>query len=340
MTHERELTGPVDLCTPRGRLHPEARGWSRRPELRANLVRAWGRKKRWDYWCVLADDVIASLVIADVDYVGLASCWVLDRSTRNEATAGTMAPFGGGIDLPERVCTGTVAHRAKTVEVVIDERPDHTRLRASAPRSAQGPIEIDVVVAKPADVESLNVVIPWSERRFQFTSKQNSRTATGTVRVGDRTWELGDGRTAWGIQDLGRGVWPYSIRWNWAAATGPARDGRLVGLQFGGKWTVGTGATENALCVDGRLTKISDELVWDYSWEEPLRPWRVRTEDGRVDCTLTPDFDRFDSTDLKVLKMEVHQCFGRWTGHVTADDGVTAELDGIHGFAEEARNRW
>lgn len=340
MSHEREITTPVDLCTPAGRLHPDARGWSRRPLLRANLRRAWGRKKRWDYWCVLADDVIASLVIADVDYAGLASCWVLDTATCEEATAGTLAPFGGGITLPDQVCTGTARHRAKAIEVCIEERADATRLVASAPSSARGPIEIDVLVAKPAGVDSLNVVIPWSERRFQFTSKQNSRPATGTITVGDRTWQLGGDTEAWGVQDLGRGIWPYSNRWNWAAATGRAADGRLVGLQFGGKWTVGTGATENALCIDGHLTKLGEELVWDYSWETPLDPWRVRSHDGTVDLTLTPTFDRYDSTDLKVLKMEVHQCFGRWSGQVVGDDGSPAVLDGILGFAEEARNRW
>lgn len=50
-----------------------------------------------------------------------------------------------------------------------------------------------------------------------------------------------------------------------------------MGLQLGGKWTVGTGMTENALCVDGRLTKIGEELDWGYS--DFLGPWTVRTPD-------------------------------------------------------------
>ena len=68
---EREISGPVDLCDERGRLNPDARGWSRQPALRANLSRAYGRKKRWDYWCVIAPDVIVSFVYADIDYAGL-----------------------------------------------------------------------------------------------------------------------------------------------------------------------------------------------------------------------------------------------------------------------------
>ena len=237
------------------------------------------------------------------------------------------------------MCTGTasIAHKGFRLEII--ESADATGLRVHAPSSSGGAIDVDVTVAKPADHESLNVVIPWSDTRFQFTSKQNTRPATGTIRVGDRSWAVGN--DAWGVQDLGRGIWPYANRWNWAAGSGHAADGRVVGLQFGGKWTEGTGFTENALCIDGHLTKISEELEWSYSWDDPMAPWRVRTTGSdQVDVVLTPFFDRYDNTDLKVLKMEVHQCFGTWAGTVIADDGTPAVIERLDGFAEEARNRW
>jgi hypothetical protein len=304
--------------------------------LRANLTRAWGRKKRWDYWCVITPEVVASLVYADVDYAGLANCWVLDRGDHRQVTAGLLRPFGRGFELPEQVCTGTVSIDDRALSLRIEEHDDVTRLGADAPSGA-GRISIDVSVSKPPGHESLNVVIPWSDRKFQFTSKQNSRPATGTITVGERSWTVG-ATEDFAVQDLGRGIWPYSNRWNWGAASGRSVDGRLVGLQFGGKWTEGTGYTENALCVDGRLTKIHDELEWTYSWDDPMQPWHVGGE--AVDVTLTPTFDRYDDTDLKVLKMEVHQCFGTWSGIIRDEWGAIIAIDAIHGFAEEARNRW
>lgn len=336
---EREYTEPVDECDARGRLNPAARGWSRTPLLRANLRRAWGRKKKWDYWCVNTPDLVVSFVYADVDYAGLANVWVMEHSTGLQAGGGVLVPFARGFSMPELVCHGAVQHVGKGFRLRIAETTTHTELQSSAARTPHGPLEVDIRVAKPAGHEGLNVMIPWSDRRFQFTSKQNTRPATGTVRLGDRTWEVGE--DAWGVQDLGRGIWKYRNRWNWAAASGHATDGRVVGLQFGGKWTEGTGATENALCIDGRLTKLSEELVWDYSWDDPMQPWGVRTPGSdQVDVTLTPTFDRYDVTDVKLLKMEVHQCFGTWSGRVVGDDGVPVEIDGIRGFAEEARNRW
>ena len=62
------------------------------------------------------------------------------------------------------------------------------------------------------------------------------------------------------------------------------RDGASVlGLQLGGKWTVGTGFTENGVLLDGVLTKLGSELVWDYDWDEPLAPWRITDPDGQIE---------------------------------------------------------
>ncbi len=170
-----------------------------------------------------------------------------------------------------------------------------TRLTGTWTETDGRPATLDVTVADPPGHESLNVVIPWSETRFQFTSKHQARPATGTLTVGDRKYRLGDNDAAWGVLDVGRGRWPYRTRWNWGGGAGPAGDGRTIGLQIGGKWTDGTGFTENGVLIDGRLTKIGDELAWDYDWDRPLEPWRVRSSDGAMDLTLVPVHDRHET---------------------------------------------
>lgn len=338
-TSEPEILEPVDLCDESGRLAVGARGWSRRPLHRANLQGRSGRKKRWDYWCIITPEVIASVTYADVDYLGLGTVWVLDRTTESQGGSTLMRPFGRGFQLPEQPCTGSMAARGGAVDIAIDERSDCTSIVARGGRGDEA-ASVDVSIDRPVGYESMNVVIPWSDRTFQFTSKQTARSATGTLRLGLKSWDLVDGE-AWAVLDLGRGIWPYANRWNWAAASGRTENGEVVGVQFGGKWTVGTGFTENALYVDGRLSKIGEELEWTYQWDQPMQPWRVRTRDSdQVDVTLTPTFDRHDRTNIGVLSMEVHQCFGTWSGTIRTDDGRQHRIAGIHGFAEEARNRW
>ena len=192
------------------------------------------------------------------------------------------------------------------------------------------------------------MVIPWSSSRFQYTSKHQARPAWGALQVGEVEHRVGvhPGDTldpaaqAWGVLDVGRGRWPYSTRWNWGGGAGRSAEGPVVGLQFGAKWTEGTGATENGVIVDGVLTKIGAELDWTYDWDRPLEPWHVQHPDGSLDLVLTPTYDRHTKVNALVLATEVHQVFGTWSGHVTADDGRTLHVDGVLGFAEESRSRW
>jgi len=114
----------------------------------------------------------------------------------------------------------------------------------------------------------------------------------------------------------------------------------VVGLQFGAKWTEGSGFTENGVIVDGRLSKIGRELRWDYDWDEPMRPWRVVDPDGQLDVTLHPRHDKHSQVGDGTFGSETHQVFGTWSGTVRTDDGVQLAFDALQGFAEEARQLW
>jgi hypothetical protein len=45
-------------------------------------------------------------------------------------------------------------------------------------------------------------------------------------------------------------------------------------------------------------------------------------------------------TNLLVIRSEVHQMFGRYTGTVIDDDGNTIPINGIVGWAEEHHAKW
>lgn len=340
---EPEITSWVELCMPDGRmLNPLALGWSRTPLHRANLRGGFGRTKRWDYWAVLADDFAFSAVYADVDYLGIVATWWADLVTGESGGREVTVPFARGLALPEEPGSAPLRWSGRGLELAISDDPDHTRLVASWSERDGRTSRCDVTVDRPAGHESVNVVIPWSARRFQYTSKHQARPARGLVEIGRRRVAIGgEAGDAWGVLDVGRGRWPYRTRWNWGGGAGRSACGRhVVGLQLGGKWTEGTGFTENGVVVDGRVTKFGDEFAWEYSWEEPMRPWRVRDPGGRLVLELAPRFDRHAKVEAIVLGTEVHQVFGRWSGRVVDDVGREIALDSVPGFAEEARSRW
>jgi hypothetical protein len=337
---ERELTGPVDLCTPNGRLSSDAIGWARRPLIDCTLPGSWGRRKRWDFWCITGPGFAMNLTYAGVDYLGLADVWFHDFDTDATASKTVPIPFGRGVQLAPRAGEGRVALRRGGLSLSIDEEhPDGTAI-ALAFRTRRGPFEVDVVVERPAGHEPLTVVIPWSERRFQCTTKDVGRPAIGSIRWAGQTYPLlGDG-SSWGCLDFGRGKWPYRTRWNWGAAAGLV-GGRTIGLQLGGKWTDGTGMTENALVVDGRLSKLSEELVWEYDTGDWLAPWRIRTPtSSRLDVTFTPIYDKRSRLHAGIASSRVDQCFGTYEGRIVPDDEARIEITDLFGWAEEATWRW
>ncbi|MFE6098619.1 DUF2804 domain-containing protein [Streptomyces laurentii] len=351
-THEREITAPVDLCLPDGRLNPSAAGWSRTPLHRAGL-RGWGRNKRWEYWCVTTPTHLVALTVSDLDFLTLDTVYVLeyglDGPVREfERTA--IAPGGRTSRLP-RAVAGTAEAPAVVVgpprptggkvRIEIREEAGGTRLRARCltPSSPKETVEVDLFAALPAGHESLSVVVPWDERRFQYTSKHTARPASGTVRIGGRVLEFGE--DAWAVLDHGRGRWPRSVDWNWGAASGRT-DGHTVGLQFGGRWTEGTGATENALCVDGRLTKIGEELDWRWTPGDVLAPWTLTSPGDRpaVDLTFTPFHCRATRTEAGLIANRTDQCFGHYSGRIRDDEGREIAVERLLGWAEDVHMRW
>ena len=327
---EREITEPVDLCLPDGHLDPAAVGWARRPLVNPNL-RGWGRTKRWEYWGILTPTHMIGVTVSSLDYAGLESLYVLDRQTREEVSVDAVVPFARGVVLPDRCGEGRAHASADGLTIDIDETDDGTWIRA-----VHGEVSVDVVAARPADHECLAVVVPWSRRRFQYTVKHLGRPASGVLSLGGERVEI-DPTTAFAVLDHGRGRWPYSIRWNWSASHG-AVDGHVVDLQLGGRWTDGTGSTENAVFVDGIAHKIGAELRWRYHRRDWLRPWHI--EGPGTDVTFHPEHVREATTNLVVVANQTHQCFGRFEGVVTADDGTVVRVDGLDGWAEEAANRW
>lgn len=345
---ERELVtqapgGTIDLCTPDGHLNRAAVGWSRRPLHRCNLTGRWGRKKRWDYWCVTTDEHLFSLTFADLDYLGLYVPQFLEYRTGRLIELPLALPFAPGLHQPETVAGHDIRFDSLArlgMHAAILEEPGGTRLVAGCRTLGGISMRADIFVAMPSGHETLGVVIPWSDTLFQYTSKHNTRPAHGWVEIDGRRFEFSERNHAYGCLDFGRGIWPYEIVWNWASASGK-QDGHIVGLQLGGKWTDGTGLTENALCIDGRLHKLSEELLLSYDRQDFMRPWQIRTPiSHRVDLTFTPFYERRAKADLRFSRTEIHQMFGRFSGTVVDDGGSTLHLRDLMGWAEEHRARW
>jgi hypothetical protein len=335
---EPEITTETDLCDAAGRLNKNAVGWSRHPLHRCNLRGNPMRKKRWNYWAVANDRYLLSATIADIDYLGLGSVYFVDFEKKQMIDHTVVRPFAR-LPMPETVA-GKLRFRDKRLKLKLDDDGASVEMRAKAPSFGGRPMTMRIDVSRRPAHETLNVVIPWSTDRFQFTSKQNTLPESGVVRIGDEEYVFEHGKS-FAVLDYGRGVWKYETFWNWGAGSGTTDDGRGLGINLGGKWTDGTGMNENGFCLDGRLHKIHEDLTWDYDQSDFMKPWTVRSVGSdRVDLRLEPFFERVTKTNLLLVKSEVHQVFGRFSGTLRTDDGETVQVGDLIGWVEQQDARW
>lgn len=334
---EHEIVSEVSLCDASGRLNPDAVGWAKHPHWQCHLRGRPFRKKKWDYWCFVGPERLCSLCIAHIDYLGLLGAYVLDYAKSDLAECGMVRPFSRAPEMPPNTFGTSRAQFGKTrMEQHFDR--DGGTLLFEAPKCKGRPFRAEFRVFLPPEQETLNVVVPWSTRNFQFTSKQLPLACEGVVHWGDEVWTF-DRANTFGVRDFGRGIWPYQTTWNWAALS-ETRGDTTYGMNFGGKWTDNTGATENGIMINGRFFPIPQTVQFEYDTRDFMKPWRLYTPgQDIVDLELVPFFDKPTHLNLGILRTTVHQCFGHFRGTARAG-GHIVEIENALGWAEEQCARW
>jgi hypothetical protein len=249
-----------------------------------------------------------------------------------------MAPFGQGFNLPETI-SGNINFNHKDMAVAFQDTPSTVVIRVTSPAFGGLPLAANLVIRRPSGHDTLNVVIPWSTNRFQFTSKQNCLPVEGSVTVGKDRYDIKAGQS-FACLDFGRGIWPYRSFWNWASFSG-VTGSQTIGVNLGAGWTDGTGMTENGILVDGHLIKLGEDIIFSYDPAHFMRPWALKTrETNRVDLKFIPFYERVARTNVLVVKSEVHQMIGRFTGVIRPDGAAEIQVDSLVGWAEEHHARW
>ena len=125
--HETELTAPVSLTLPSGRLNPASIGFARSPLVDTSGIggrHGWGRNKRWEYWNVMTPAHIVALTVSSLDYAAVHEVWIFDRATAQTwGRSATVIPVRD-VALPGTLAGGIAIARAMILRpkvVVLDE---------------------------------------------------------------------------------------------------------------------------------------------------------------------------------------------------------------------------
>lgn len=335
-----EITEETPLLNDDGTV--AAHGWARAPlmEYDRGLVQPEreDQLREWEYYAVFAPDFAIGLTLADLGLLSFSILTLEDYETGDIHDA-IMFEDSDALDFPLTPFDNTL-FESSTGSVEYRFEGDHRRITvlAGTPGTADR-MEARVRLADSAAVQSIAVSHLFDEPgEFFYENKRVNMPATGTVLVGDTTYDFGEDES-FGVLDWGRGVWPDDVEWEWGHFTGMI-DGRLVGINMGTVNGDDTPGSADAVVVDGVLHKLP-ESIWEYDIDDIMADWRFTSEDGRIKLTLYPDFD--DSTvlalgpPLTLTRWKVH---GVIEGTVGLDDGSTLQVRDIRGAAEYVEIVW
>lgn len=341
---QHEITHSAPLLNESGSLREP--GYAKRllPIYRRADIRAGkSRIKEWDYYLAANDHFAVALTIADNGYMGLDSISFLQFDERWEKTKSPMRVFPmGRTGLPETSAAGDTVIAGSGYGMAFRHVGNARVLTFRMEDFLAGmPIEGRLMLTEEPE-ESMVIATPFDQPRcFYFNQKINCMRARGQVQLGEKTYVF-DPADSFGVLDWGRGVWTYHNTWYWGSASG-----QVEGVPFG--WNIGYGfgdtsaASENMLFYGGKAHKLSQvrfHIPQREGRDDFLSPWRFTSDDGRFEMKFVPILDRAACTDVKLIKSDQHQVFGRFTGAATLDDGTVIRVRDMIGFAEKVENKW
>jgi len=342
---QHEITKAIPLLDEQGNL-TEA-GYAKRllPVYdRSKVKGGFARLKEWDYYYIGNERFGVALTIADNSYMGLDSISFLSFEGEPwEITKSPMRIFPmGKTGLPPTSDAGGTAVMGKDYSMTFRKEADRRILVGRMENFRDGqPIDIRVVLTDEPE-ESMVICTPFKKSgHFYYNQKINCLRASGTVKLGDEVFTF-DPADSFGVLDWGRGVWTYHNTWYWGSASG-LHEGVPFGFNIGYGFGDTSAASENMLFYNGKGHKLSQvffRIPHKNGKEDYLSPWKFTSDDGRFEMDFAPIINRASCTDVKLIKSDQNQVFGRFTGTATLDDGTVLHIKDFLGFAEKVENKW
>ncbi len=342
-----EVTASQKALKPDGQINGP--GWSRRPfwdYSRKDIKASPLRIKEWDYYAVYSHKhrFWITTTFSDLGYLGLFAIAFVDISRGSWTQVDKITSFPlGKYHLPPHSKDHEIAMSSNILRIACSRKEERRRILCGAPGlKAEGHnegLDADITCIQTEGHESINILTSWESNRkaFYLNEKVNCMRVSGTVRLGEEVYELTPDESV-AVLDWGRGRWTYQNRWYWASAS-TFIDSVPVGFNFGYGFSDRTDVTENAIFYDNILHKI-DRVSFEIPSDSYTDPWKITSNDKRVDLTFIPVVDRNTQSNFLIIKSVQHQVFGHFSGSLVLDDNTTVQVDKMPGFAEDVFNRY
>lgn len=319
----------ITLHKENGELNREAIGWHKHPckncAIKPNSKK-FIRRKRWNHYLWMNQEFVFLFAVVHLDYAGFLFLELHDLNSEETIKKSMILPRGKGITIEDDI-NKKLYYRNHDIYIDIEEIDGELRIECNWDNvNSHSKIKINE--------ESLNVLIPWNKNKYHYTCKAMALKGCGFACDEHKNYHLKD---ALCFIDYGRGVWPYEKEWHWITS-GFERDGKLIGLNLGAKWTDGTGVNENGISINEKIYKIESDVK--FTCEDPMQLWIIESVDSdEVNLTFTPFRHEVQGKNLLIVKSSLKQYIGYLDGTIKVH-GVEIEFMGDIAWFEDHFARW
>jgi len=295
-----------------------------RPYARGPLWRMF-HAKRWHFASISGPRLVTAFCVVDVGYAANAFIYLFDREAKRMlADRSFMGLPGLMAKVSLRAGTGArTSWSGGGARLVLERGGASWHVQARGP----GGLEIEAILGDPP-APTLCAIARIEGGVANVTHKSACLPVQGTVRLGDRRWDL-DGHT--GAIDHTYGLLARDTTWRWVSA---ARADLGLNLVQGFN-----GPVENVVWHDGRIHPVG-------AAENRLRRTRPRSGPGASAATMLPSISPFrpegerrQDKDLIIARSRYVQPVGVFSGTIRLPGGEL-QVDDLVGVTEDHTARW
>jgi hypothetical protein len=294
-------------------------------------IRRLVSEKRWHYAGAATERLFVGGAIVQLGYLANAFMYVFDRPARKMLVERSFLLPPQLVQIDDFAADARASMRWLRSRMLIAASAAEGHFFAEL----SGEVLVDLKLHTDKAPMPLTAVCPVVGGSVTMTQKTACVPAEGEVRIGGVTQRM-EGALA--ALDFSHGLFARETRWRWASANGRLPDGRAIGLNLVEGHNDGE-ITENAMWIGEELSQPG-HAKFELDESEPLRPWRVTTDDGRVDLRFTPEGARREDIDLKIIASQYVQPFGNFEGTIRDATGQEIRIAELPGVVERHRARW
>lgn len=299
------------------------------------------RLKEWQHFGIMTPTHYFGMVIFDAKFSGASFFYAYDR-LKNICFEHQRQGRGKSVHVAGQLYDDACRFDAEGYRLRFENKLDHGyhRILVDIKSDSEGPaIKGEMIIHEDLDeTEPLVQISPITSTRPFYTHK-TAVPASGSVMLGSQEIVL-ESRSAIALIDEQKTYYPYFSFWKWSTAAGHREDGKIIAFNLCQNMIADDeDYNENCYWIDG---KISCLKAARFEFGDVMKPWSVKTMDGRMDLSFMALGERTDEINIAggIIRSDFHQPFGLYNGSLKDDHGLIYVIKDFFGLVEHHVTRY